>query len=181
MLQTLGITLLLWMTLFVGGQNGEPGVCRLDTKYDRVGDLTTVQCALLETTASPVKVSVWATASFQGKEPNETAKFWFVLSSHQSGATRRTPPFFQEASQLFLHIDGSQQSFPVTHYRKDFFELNRFLGESARAEINRADLQKLLNAKKLAGKWGEVEFTFSAAALTSLQDFLSRQVFAAPQ
>jgi|SRR5215475_13326250 len=51
--------------------------------------------------------------------------------------------------------------------------------ESARAEIGREDLRKLLNAKSLKAEWGGVEFKFSGAALASLKDFISRRIFAA--
>jgi len=53
------------------------------------------------------------------------------------------------------------------------------LAESARAEVGREDLRKLLAAESLEGKWGDIEFKLSEAALASLKDFISRQVFAA--
>jgi hypothetical protein len=53
------------------------------------------------------------------------------------------------------------------------------LAESARAEVGREDLRKLLAAESLKGKWGAIEFKLSEAALASLKAFISRQVFAA--
>jgi hypothetical protein len=68
---------------------------------------------------------------------------------------------------------------PVKNYRTDFYELNRLLAESARAEIRREDLQKLLEARSVEGKWGNIEFKLSDDALAALKDFISRQVLAA--
>lgn len=154
------------------------GVCRIETKYDRLADTTTVRCDLVEAGASPAKLTIQANVSFQGKEPNETAKFWFGLSSYRGGATRRTQLLFKEAATVYLLVDSTRLEIPVKDYRNDFFELNRLLSESARAEIGREDLQKLRDAKSIVFKWGGVEFKFSDAALASLKDFISRQVFA---
>lgn len=154
-------------------------VCRLENNFDREADLTTVHCDLIETVHPPVRLIVRASATFRGKEPNETGTFWFSLSAYRSGATRRTEPFFQEAATLFLSADSERLEGPVKHYRKEFFEMNRLLTEQARAEISRAELQKLLDAKQLSGKWGSVEFKFSATALAALKDFITRQVLVA--
>lgn len=160
-------------------QDQQPaGGWRLKTKYDRVTDTTTVQCDLVESGDPPAKLTVQAEASFRGKEPNETAEFCLFLSSNRGGATRHTKPLFQEAATLYLSIDSTRMEIPVKGYRSDFFELVRSFAESARAEISHEDLQKLLDAKSLEGKWGVVEFKFSDAALASLKDFVSRQVFA---
>jgi hypothetical protein len=55
--------------------------------------------------------------------------------------------------------------------------LNRLLAESARAEISREDLRKLLDARSVEGKWGDIDFKVSEAALASLKGFISHQVF----
>jgi hypothetical protein len=153
--------------------------CRLEANYDRETDTTTVECDLIESFAAPTRLIVQANASFQGKEPNESAKFWLGLSAYRSSANRRTPPLFKEAATFSLLTDAVRIEIPVTGYRKDFFELNRLLAEQARAEISREDLRKLLDAKSLAGKWESLEFKFSGDALASLKDFISRQVFVA--
>jgi hypothetical protein len=155
------------------------GVCRLENNYDREADMTTVQCDLVETVNPPIRLVVQASASFRGKEPNETGTFWFGLSAYRSGANRRTEPHFQDAATLFLSADSERLEGPVRNYRKEFFEMNRLLTEQAHAEVSRAELQKLLNAKLLSGKWGSLEFKFSATALAALKDFISRQVLVA--
>jgi hypothetical protein len=76
-------------------------------------------------------------------------------------------------------MDSARLEVPVKDYRNDFYELNRLLAESARAEISREDLRKLLEARSVEGRWGDVEFKLSEAALTALKDLISRQVFAA--
>ncbi len=150
-----------------------------ESEYDRLTDTTTVHCNLVELGERAPKLTVRANASFRGKEPNETAKFWFGLASYKGGATRRTQRSFEGATTLYITIDSARLEFPVKDYRNDFYELNRLLAESARAEISREDLRKMLDARSVEGKWGDVEFKLPEAALASLKDFISRQVFAA--
>jgi hypothetical protein len=152
---------------------------RVEAKYDRLADTTTLQCNLVELGEGAPRLTVRANASFRGKEPNGTAIFWLGLASYKGGATRRAQRIFKEATTLYLATDSARLEVPVKDYRNDFFELNRLLAESARAEINREDLRRLLDAQSIEGKWGDVEFKLSDAALASLKDFISRQVFAA--
>jgi len=181
MTQTYRIILLLLAMLPALRQARQPAsVCHLETKYDRLADTTTIQCDdLVQWGEAPAGLSVQADASFRGKEANETARFWLYLSSNRGGATRHTRPLFQEATTLYLVMDAARLEVPVTDYHHDFFELIRSCAESARAEIRREDLHKLLEAKRLEGQWGGVEFKFSDAALASLKEFISHQVFAA--
>lgn len=170
------VTLLLLAFQFVFAQNQPPAVvCRPEVKYDRVADTTTVQCDLIELGKGAPRLAVQANASFSGKEPNDTAAFWLGLASYKGGATRRTQPFFKEATTLTLSVDSARLEIPVKDYRTEFFELNRLLSEQARAEIVRENLRKLLDAKSVAGNWGGVEFVLSDAALASLKEFISRQ------
>jgi hypothetical protein len=154
-------------------------VSRVEARYDRLADTTIVQCDLVELGQGAPRLTVRANASFRGKEPNETTKFWLGLASYKGGATRRTQRSFEEATTLYLTMDSARLGVPVKDYHNDFYELNSLLAESARAEISREDLHKLLDAKSVEGKWGDVEFKLSDAALASLKDFISRQVFAA--
>jgi len=185
------ISLLLLVTLSANPQDRQPAsVCRLETKYDSGADTTTVKCDLIESVEFPTRLTVQANASFRGKgegrgkeergekEPNEATKFWLFLSSNRGRATRRTQPLFREATTLYLVMDSARLEIPVEDYRNDFYELIRSFSESARAEIGSEDLRKLLNAKSLKGEWGGIEFKFSEAALASLKNFISRQVFA---
>ena len=151
----------------------------VEAKYDRSADTTTLQCNLVELGEGAPKLTVKANASFRGKEPNESAVFWFGLASYKGGATRRAQRLFKEATTLYLTTDSARLEVPVKDYRNDFFELNRLLAESARAEVSREDLRKLLDARSLEGKWGDIEFKLSEAALASLKDFIIRHVFAA--
>ena len=153
-------------------------VSRFEARYDSLADTTTVQCDLVELGQGAPRLTVRANASFRGKEPNETTKFWLGLASYKGGATRRTQRSFEEATTLYLTTDSARLEVPVKSYHNDFYELNRLLAESARAEISREDLHKLLDAKSVEGRWGDVEFKLSDAALASLKDFISRQVFA---
>jgi hypothetical protein len=171
---------LLLLTLFPAlGQDIQPTrVGRIEAKYDRLADKTTVQCDLVELGQGAPMLTVRANASFRGKEPNETAKFWLGLASYKGVATRHTRRSFEEATTLYLTMDSARVEVPVKNYHNDFYELNRLLAESARAEISREDLHKLLEAMSVEGKWGDVEFKLSEAALTALKDLISRQVFA---
>ena len=181
MTQTYGIILLFLATLTTYPQD-PANVHRLETRYDHITDTTTVKCSLIESVESPTRLIVHASASFRGKtgakENNDATKFWFLLSSNRGGATRRTQPLFKEAKTLYLEIDSARLDIQVEDYRNDFYELVSSFSESARAEIGREDLLKLLNAKSLKGEWGGVDFKFSDAALASLKNFISRQVFA---
>jgi hypothetical protein len=154
-------------------------VSRIEAKYDHLADTTTVQCDLVELGEGAPKLTVQANASFRGKEPNGTAIFWLGLASYKGGATRRTPRLFKEATTLYLTMDSARLEVAVKDYRNDFYGLNLLLAESARAEVGREDLRKLLSAESLEGKWGEIDFKLSEAALASLKDFISRQIFAA--
>jgi hypothetical protein len=174
-----GVLLLLAFFTALRQDHKPAPACRIESKYDRSADTTTVQCNLVELGKGAPRLLVQANACFRGKEPNETAKFWFGLSSYQGGATRHTQRLFQEATTLYLAMDSERLEIPVNAYHNDFYEMNRLLAESARAEIGREDLQKLHSTKSLEGKWGDVEFKFSEAALESLKDFISRQIYAA--
>jgi hypothetical protein len=174
------IALLLLAVFPALSQDFQPTrVGQVEAKYDRSADTTTLQCNLVELGEGAPKLTVKANASFRGKEPNESAVFWFGLASYKGGATRRAQRLFEEATTLYLTTDSARLEVPVKDYRNDFFELNRLLAESARAEVSREDLHKLLDAKSVEGKWGDVEFKLSEVALASLKDFISRQVFAA--
>ena len=184
MTQTYGMTLLLLATLSANPQDPRPdNVYHLETKYDPGSDTTTVKCDLIESVESPTRLTVRAGASFHGKggakRPNEAMKFWFFLSSNRGGATRHTQPLFREASTLSLVMDSERLDIPVENYHNDFYELVGSFSESARAEIGRGDLRKLLKAKSLNGEWGGVEFKFSDDALASLKGFISRRISAA--
>jgi len=180
MKQTFCLIPLLLSPQLVFPQDQPPAsVCRPETKYDRVADRTTVQCDLIEQVTATGRLIVRAGASFQGKELKESAQFWFSLASYKGAAVRRTPPSFKEATTLYLTVDSARLEVPIKDYRNDFFELNRMLAEQARAEIGREDLQKLVSAKRLEGKWGGGEFKFSDGALASLKYFISRQAITA--
>src|SRR5437773_8859336 len=181
MKQAYQITLLLLAILPALRQDPQPAsVCHFKTKYDRAADTTTIQCNdLVGWGEAADGLTVHAQVSFPGKEPNGAAKFCFFLTSNKGGATRHTQPLFQEAKMLYLTMDTVRLEIPVADYRYDFYELIHACAESARAEIGREDLRKLLEAKSLAGKWGNVEFKFSETAFASLKDFISRQIFAA--
>jgi hypothetical protein len=176
MKQAFCLILLLLALRLVFQQDQQPAAaCRSESKYDRDADMTTVHCDLIEEVLTTGRLMVSANTSFQGKEQNEPAQFWLGLASYRGSANRRTPPLFKEATTLYLTADSARLEIPVRVHRKDFFELNSLLAEEARAEISRKDLQKLVNAKRLEGKWGSAEFKFSDAALASLKDFISRQ------
>jgi len=157
--------------------NESPHIGPIETKYDRQADTTTVHCKLVELGEGAPKLIVQANASFRGREPNETVKFWLGLASYKGGATRRTERSFENATTLYLTMDSERLELRVKDYHDDFYELNRLFAESARAEISREDLNKMLDARNLDGKWGDIEFKLSEAALASLKDFISRQVF----
>ena len=174
MKQIAGVTLLSLLAFRIFLQVPPSNGGRFETKYDRFKDLTTVQCELVKWGEAPAKLTVQANTSFSGKEPNETTRFWFSLSSNRGGASRETKPLFREATKLHLSTSSEHLDLAVTDYQHTFFEMIPSFAESARAEISRDDGQKLLRAKSLKGKWGDIEFKFSDAALASLKDFIIR-------
>jgi hypothetical protein len=185
MKQTCSGAMLLLVILPALLQDRQPAsVCSLETRYDPGADTTTVKCALVELGDSSAKLTVQANASFRGKGqdrvngPDGMAKFWLFLSSNRGKATRHTQPLFREATALYLLMDSTPLEIPVKDYHNVYFELVPSFAESARADISHEDLRKLLDAKSVKGRWGDVEFKFSDAALASLKDFISRQVFA---
>lgn len=176
MKQAFCLMLLLIAPQLVFQQDQQPAaVCRSESKYDRDADMTTVHCDLIEEVLTTGRLIVSANTSYQGKEQNEPAQFWLGLASYKGSANRRTSPLFKDATTLYLTTDSARLEIPVKDYRKDFFELNSLLAEEARAGIRRDELQKLVNARRLEGKWGSAEFKFSDAALASLKNFISRQ------
>lgn len=156
-------------------QNSDAG-CRKHTKYDATANRTTVECNLLEVAASPVRLMLTAKASYQGKEPNETAKFSFHLAAFRGAANRHTQLLFKDATTLSLTLETTHLELPVTEFHTDFFELNRLLAEQAQASVDRENLRKLLATNQLAGKWGSAEFKLSDASLLSLKKFIADQV-----
>lgn len=180
MTQTIGFTLLILITLSSSLQDKQSArVCRLETKYNRLDDMTVVQCDnLIKWGEAPAGLTIKANASFRGKDLRETATFWLLLSSNRGVKTRQPQPLFREAKSLYLFLDSERLEIPVKEYRNSFYELIRSFEESAIAEIGPEDLRKLLIAKSLKGEWGSVQFKFSENAHVSLKDFILRQVFA---
>ncbi|HEX4949836.1 MAG TPA: hypothetical protein VFZ34_24435 [Blastocatellia bacterium] len=172
--------LILTLLFLPARAQNSSAVCRLKTKYDRVTETTTVQCEIVHGDEHPARLSVYAAAAYRGEEPNEEGQFWFALHSNRNGATRQTKPLFQQATTLSLMLDKQAVEVPIKDYRKDYFENVRQYAESARAEIRREDLLKLLAVTTLTGRWGGVEFKFSAAELAALKDFISHQLLIAP-
>src|SRR5262249_18498162 len=93
--------ILLVSTIFpVSPQQPQPASdYRLETRYDRYTDTTTVQCNnLVKWGEAPMGLSVQAIVSYHGKERNranegsEMVNFWFFLSSNKGGATLHTRP-----------------------------------------------------------------------------------------
>jgi hypothetical protein len=171
------LSLILLILLPTLAQDSQP-VCRLITKYDSATETTTVQCELVTRDETTVKLSVRANTAFHGKEPNETAQFWFALASNQSRATRQTKPLFAEAAALSLVADATPIEVPLQDYHKDYFESVHLYSESVRAELPREALQKLMDAHSLQGQWGKADIKFSAGELAALKDFLARHGFA---
>jgi hypothetical protein len=182
MTKAYGVLLLLLAIQFADSQDPQPAnVYRLETRYDYVTDTTTVKCDLVELIESSSRLAVQVGASFPGKgaekEPNGATKIGLFISSSRRGATRRTQPLFREATTLRLVMDSTQLDIQVKDYRSDFHELVSSFSESARAEVGREDLRKLLNARSLKCAWGGAEFKFSDGALASLKKFVSSQAF----
>jgi hypothetical protein len=176
MKHTFCLILLLLAPRLVFQQDQQPTVvCRPESKYDHDADMTTVHCDLIEEVLTTGRLMVSANTSFQGKEKTEPAQFWLGLASFKGSANRRTPPSFKEVTTLYVTADSARLEIPIMDYRQDFYELNSLQAEEARAGITREDLQKLINAKRVEGKWGSAEFKFSDAALATLKDFISRQ------
>jgi hypothetical protein len=153
-----------------------PGGCRLESKYDEMADTTTVKCMdLVKWGEAPSRLTIHAAASFTGREPNQSVRLWLLLSSNRSGSTREAPLLFKEAATIHLAFDSDQLDIPVTDFVTDFFELTHLRAESAHATISLEDLQRLLKAKSVAGRWGAVDFRFSDSELACLKNFIAHE------
>lgn len=150
--------------------------CQRESKYDPVANLTTVECALLDSFTPPIRLMLTASAAYQGKQPNKTAKFYFGLSAFRGSSNRRTPLLFKDATTLSLSLETTTLKIPVAGFHTDFFEMSRLLAEQAQASLERQDLRKLLEAKHLAGSWGNTEFKLSEASVLALKKFISDQI-----
>jgi hypothetical protein len=155
--------------------------CQRETKYDPVANLTTVECTLFETYTPPIRLVVTANASYQGKQPNETAKFYFNLSVFRSDSNRRTQPLFKDATTLLLSLDATHLAIPITEFHTNFFEMNRLLAEHAQVRLDRENLRKVFDAKSFLGKWSNTEFKLSDESLLALKKFVSDQIFSASE
>lgn len=175
------ITLSFFLAMLPASANAQSSgsACQRETKYDPVANLTTVECALVETFAAPVRFMLTANASYQGKKPNETAKFYFTLSAFRGSSNRRTPSLFKESKTLFLSLDATNLEIPVTGFHMDFFEMSRLLAEQAQSGPDRKILQNLIESQTFVGRWGNTEFTLSDAALLSLKKFITDLLFSA--
>lgn len=152
-------------------------VCRREVKYDPETNLTTVECALHEMFTPPIRLMVTANTIYRGKHPNETAKFHFKLAAFRNGSNRRTPLLFKDAATLSLSLETTTLEISIAGFHTDFFEMSRLLTEQAQAGLERENLQKLLEAKSLAGKWGNIEFKLTDASFQTLKRFISDQIF----
>ncbi len=153
--------------------------CRLESKYDQMADTTTVKCMdLVKWGEAPARLTIHAAASFTGREPNQSVRLWLILSSNRSGSTREAPLLFKEATTIHLALDSTQLEIPVTDFSTDFFELTHLRTESAHAMICLEDLQRLLKAKSVAGRWGAVDFKVSDGAFPCLKSFIAHEAIA---
>ena len=173
----IALTLCLAVSPMAAQAQESKDTCQREAKYDPAANLTTVECALLETFTPPVRLMLTANAAYQGKQPNETAKFHFNLSAFRGDSNRRTPPLFKEAATLSLSLETLRLEIPVTGFHTDFFEMNRLFAEKAQASLDREALRKLLEAKTLAGKWGKTEFKLADVSFQALKRFITDQIF----
>jgi len=174
-------TLLLLLVIYpaFAQDRAHPNECRLESKYDQSADTTTIKCLdLIKWGEAPARLTIHAAASFKGHEPNQSARLWLILSSNRSDSTREAPLLFKQAVTIHLALDSGELEIPVSDYSTDFFEMNRLRAESAHAVICIDDLQKVLNSRNLAGKWGTVDFKFSDRSLASLKDFIAHNAIA---
>lgn len=167
--------LLLCLAVMPAAANAQTteSACQRESKYDSVANLTTVECALLDSFTPPIRLMLTANAAYQGKQPNKTAKFYFSLAAFRGSSNRRTPLLFKDAATLSLSLETTTLEIPVAGFYTDFFEMSRLLAEQAQAGLEREDLRKLLETKTLAGKWGNTEFKLSEASILALKKFIS--------
>jgi hypothetical protein len=148
----------------------------IETRYDRTTDTTTRLCHnLVRWGEAPAGVTFEAYVSFHGRQANDTAQCGFLLFSNRSRKAKEPQFLFKTAQSLILKSDDLQIELPVKNYHSEYFELINSAAESAGAELSHKDLPRLLAARNLVGKWGNVEFRLSEASLNALRRFLSYQ------
>ena len=146
------------------------------SRYDRASDTTTARIELLNDDSAQVNLTIQGSAVFRGNEPNEDGQFYFVVTATRGHITRKTPPLFTAQESLRLTLGATPLDAPLTDYNKEFYEMIQRGSETARAEIKRADLPKLLATKQLTGQCGAIQFKLSEAAVAALKDFVTHQV-----
>lgn len=170
------IGLLLLSLSFAFAPNIGTETYPVTTRYDHLSDTTTKRLELVNDGSSPVVLTLYANAAFRGREPNESGRFWFTIAVTQGQVARKSPSQFAAPEPLILTLDDAELKLLLSEYQREYYELVRRLSESANVVIERNELSRLLKAKELSGRNGNVKFKLSAAALSALKDFIAGQV-----
>ncbi|MDT4896754.1 MAG: hypothetical protein QOH25_1831 [Acidobacteriota bacterium] len=147
----------------------------ITTKYDRFTNITeaVLQETLAKTGEGVYGLRLTAVAYFEGNELHSKAKFQIALSWTKSSKLASDLKF-REAEQVILLIDGEPLSLSVRNYKYHVAEIMSWVSEYGTLELSDGDINKLLKAKTVEGRWGDVEFRFTDAALDAFNDFAGR-------
>jgi hypothetical protein len=168
---------------FFSGQQPAPnapatlpeGRYKVTTEYDRFTDTTTA--VLQETFSRPASglEGLWVTAAARYQGTKSAGKVTFILllsSTDKSGYT--APLQYSKAETLYLLTDKDRLSITVEDYNFRRSEVMRWVEERATAPLSKTDVDRLLNAGSVEGKWGNTEFRVRPEAIEGFKEFVQR-------
>jgi hypothetical protein len=152
-----------------------PGKYRITTKYDRFTDTT--EAVLQETLARTGEgihgLTLTAVATFKGTQVSGVPTFTIYLSSTDtSGYT--SPLKYDEAEMLLLLADSDRLALPVKNYKYNRSSTMGWVSEYGSAELKTSEVERIIRAKAVEGRWGNTEFRFREEALEAFREFVSR-------
>jgi hypothetical protein len=151
------------------------GRYKITTKYDRFSDVT--EAVLQETLASTGEgiygLRLTAVALFEGNELHSKPKFQIDLSWTKAG-NKQSDLKFNEAGDVILLADGERLRLPVRNYKYHIADIMSWVNEYGTLELSDSDINKLLKAKAVDGRWGDIEFRFTDTGLAAFYEFVER-------
>lgn len=151
------------------------GKYKITTKYDRFTDMTeaVLQETLARTGEGVHGLTLTAVATFKGTQVNENPTFTIYLSSTDTNS-HTSPLRYEEAEILLLLADSERLSLTIKNYKYNRSPVMGWTSEYASAELKGRDVERLIRAKTVEGRWGNTEFRFREEALEAFREFVSR-------
>jgi hypothetical protein len=151
------------------------GLHRISTEYDRFSDTTTavLQDSLSRPESDLEGLWVTAVAKYKGTKSDGNVQFAILLSSTDKGSVS-SPLQYSKADTLYLLTDAERLSLPIKDYTFNRSELMQWVQERATVSLTASDVESLLKAKSIEGKWGTTEFRVAREAVEGFKEFATR-------